>query len=238
MSKGMGILCGVAALSLVLGVPEARADAPAPAQRTRPASPAAGAPADQSAPAVEGGLLRGPATVPAHWSRNRLPGHHPGRRSLLHRRQGRHPVGHRPPVPRQPLPLAPDLGPQSLHHGRPLDLPRRRPDHPRHQRGGPRRGRHGRGDGRDAGEPTATRPDGRSEGDRTRAHPGHRGDGAPVRSLRRGRPRGREPDRHRLRGRRHQGGLRRPRHPVPEQGRERGREGRGRLHAPPRHLRR
>jgi hypothetical protein len=73
VSKGMGILCGVAALSLVLGVPEARADAPAPARRTRPVSPAAGAPADQSAPAIEGGLLKGPATVPAHWSRNQCP---------------------------------------------------------------------------------------------------------------------------------------------------------------------
>ena len=72
MSKGMGILCGVAALSLVLGV-EARADAPVPVRRSRPASPAAGAPADQSAPAVEGGLLKGPATLPAHWSRNRCP---------------------------------------------------------------------------------------------------------------------------------------------------------------------
>jgi hypothetical protein len=73
VSKGMGILCGVAALSLVLGVPEARADAPAPARRTRPVSQAAGAPADQAAPAVEGGLLQGPATVPAHWSRNQCP---------------------------------------------------------------------------------------------------------------------------------------------------------------------
>jgi hypothetical protein len=70
VSKGMGILCGVAALSLVLGHPEARADAPVPAKRIRPA---AAAPADQPAPAVEGGLLRGPATVPAHWSRNKCP---------------------------------------------------------------------------------------------------------------------------------------------------------------------
>jgi hypothetical protein len=36
-------------------------------------SQAAGAPADQAAPAVEGGLLQGPATVPAHWSRNQCP---------------------------------------------------------------------------------------------------------------------------------------------------------------------
>ena len=72
MSKGMGILCGVAALSLVLGYPEARADAPVPAKKPRPARPAAVAPADKSAP-VEGGLLKGPATIPAHWSRNKCP---------------------------------------------------------------------------------------------------------------------------------------------------------------------
>jgi hypothetical protein len=69
----MGILCGVAALSLVLDVAGARADAPVPTRRARPASPAADAPADQSAPAVEGGLLKGPATLPAHWSRNNCP---------------------------------------------------------------------------------------------------------------------------------------------------------------------
>ena len=72
MSKGMGILCGVAALSLVLGSSETRADAPVPARRPRPAAPAA-APADQPAPAVEGGLLKGPATLPPHWSRNHCP---------------------------------------------------------------------------------------------------------------------------------------------------------------------
>ena len=71
MSKGMGILCGVAALSLVLGSAETRADAPVPATRPRPAAPAA--PADQPAPAVEGGLLKGPATLPPHWSRNHCP---------------------------------------------------------------------------------------------------------------------------------------------------------------------
>ncbi len=73
MSKGMGILCGVAALSLVLGSSEARADAPVPAKRNRPVRPAAAAPADQPAPAVEGGLLKGPATLPPHWSRNHCP---------------------------------------------------------------------------------------------------------------------------------------------------------------------
>ena len=71
MSKGMGILCGVAALSLVLGCAETRADAPVPAARPRPAAPAT-APADQPAP-VEGGLLKGPATLPPHWSRNHCP---------------------------------------------------------------------------------------------------------------------------------------------------------------------
>jgi hypothetical protein len=72
VSKGMGILCGMAALSLVLGSSETRADAPVPAARPRrPAAPVAGAPADQ--PAVEGGLLKGPATLPPHWSRNHCP---------------------------------------------------------------------------------------------------------------------------------------------------------------------
>jgi hypothetical protein len=71
VSKGMGILCGVAALSLVLGASGARADAPVPAKRPRPAAPAGAAPADQ--PAVEGGLLKGPATLPPHWSRNHCP---------------------------------------------------------------------------------------------------------------------------------------------------------------------
>jgi LysM domain len=71
VSKGMGILCGLAALSLVIGHPEARADAPVPAKKPRQATP--GAPADQAAPAVEGGLLKGPATVPPHWSRNHCP---------------------------------------------------------------------------------------------------------------------------------------------------------------------
>ena len=77
MSKGMGILCGVAALSLVLGQADARGDVPAPPKKARPRTPAAIAPADQTAPAPaaapEGGLLKGPATVPAHWSRNHCP---------------------------------------------------------------------------------------------------------------------------------------------------------------------
>src|SRR5580765_871763 len=65
----MGILCGVAALCLVLGSSETRADAPVPAKRPRPPA----APADQPAPAVEGGPLKGPATPPPHWSRNHCP---------------------------------------------------------------------------------------------------------------------------------------------------------------------
>jgi LysM domain len=75
VSKGMGILCGVAALSLVLGMTEARADAPVPAKRrARPVTPAAIAPADQPPPAAAPeGLLKGPATLPAHWSRNHCP---------------------------------------------------------------------------------------------------------------------------------------------------------------------
>jgi len=71
----MGILCGMAALALVLGQTEARGDAPAPAKRkARPATPAAAAPADQPAPAAAPeGLLKGPATLPPHWSRNHCP---------------------------------------------------------------------------------------------------------------------------------------------------------------------
>jgi hypothetical protein len=73
VSKGMGILCGVAALSLVLGHTEARGDAPAPTKRRARPAAAAAAPADQPAPATTEGLLKGPATLPAHWSRNHCP---------------------------------------------------------------------------------------------------------------------------------------------------------------------
>ena len=50
-SKGMGLLCGVAALSLVLGRAEAQ----------------------QTAPPPDTGLKVGPATVPRHWSKYRYP---------------------------------------------------------------------------------------------------------------------------------------------------------------------
>src|SRR5689334_16945032 len=68
----MGILGGLAALSLVLGHASARADAPPPPKRQGLVrTPAAAQPTP--APATEGGLLRGPATVPPHWSRNHCP---------------------------------------------------------------------------------------------------------------------------------------------------------------------
>ena len=54
-SKGIGILCGVAALSLALG--------PAAAQTKPP----------DAAPAAPAGLLTGPASVQAHWSKNKYP---------------------------------------------------------------------------------------------------------------------------------------------------------------------
>ncbi|MGH2578130.1 MAG: LysM peptidoglycan-binding domain-containing protein, partial [Actinomycetota bacterium] len=50
-SKGMGPLCGVAALSLLLGHAEAQ----------------------QTAPPPDSGLQVGPATIPKHWSRYRYP---------------------------------------------------------------------------------------------------------------------------------------------------------------------
>src|SRR5262245_49358593 len=68
----MGMLCGLAALSLVLGHANARADAPPPPPKRSgiARTPAAAA---QPSPAPAEGLLRGPATVPPHWSRNHCP---------------------------------------------------------------------------------------------------------------------------------------------------------------------
>jgi hypothetical protein len=65
------MLCGMAALSLVLGHADARADAPPPAQKPRLVRTPAAQPSPAAGP--EAGLLRGPATVPAHWSRNHCP---------------------------------------------------------------------------------------------------------------------------------------------------------------------
>jgi hypothetical protein len=62
-SKGMGILCGTAALSLVLVHAEAQESM----------TPAAPAPAPAATKAVEPGLLVGPATVAPHWSKYRYP---------------------------------------------------------------------------------------------------------------------------------------------------------------------
>ncbi len=63
-SKGMRILCGTAALSLVLGYAEAQESM----------TPGAAAPAPTAkAQAADSGLLTGPATVAPHWSKYRYP---------------------------------------------------------------------------------------------------------------------------------------------------------------------
>jgi hypothetical protein len=75
--KASGILCGAAALALILVQATVRADAPPPAQR--PARPSLGSVAAsqqgaaEPAPAADSGLQKGPATVPAHWSKNDCP---------------------------------------------------------------------------------------------------------------------------------------------------------------------
>ena len=68
--RAMGILCGSAALSLIL----VQADAMdgTPAQPKAKARPTASTPADE-APAEPGGLLKGPATVARHWSKYQCP---------------------------------------------------------------------------------------------------------------------------------------------------------------------
>ncbi len=64
--RAMGILCGSAALSLILVQADAMDGMP-----VRKAQPAAAA-AD-GAPTEPGGLLKGPATVPRHWSKYQCP---------------------------------------------------------------------------------------------------------------------------------------------------------------------
>jgi LysM domain-containing protein len=66
--RAMGILCGSAALSLILVQAEAMDGMPAQPK----ALPAASAAADE-APAEPGGLLKGPATVARHWSKYQCP---------------------------------------------------------------------------------------------------------------------------------------------------------------------
>jgi hypothetical protein len=68
----MGTLCGMAALSLLLGHADVRGDAPPPAKRPSLVRAPAAQPTPAAAPDTTG-LLRGPATVPAHWSRNHCP---------------------------------------------------------------------------------------------------------------------------------------------------------------------
>jgi LysM domain-containing protein len=60
VSKATGLLCGAAALSLVLVHAEAQDLNPAPAQSPAPAAP-------------DSGLLTGPATIAPHWSKYKYP---------------------------------------------------------------------------------------------------------------------------------------------------------------------
>ena len=66
--RAMGILCGSAALSLILVKAHGMDGMPVKPQ-ARPAA----APAADEAPAEPGGLLKGPATVPRHWSKYQCP---------------------------------------------------------------------------------------------------------------------------------------------------------------------
>jgi LysM domain len=66
--RAMGILCGSAALSLILVKAHGMDGMPVKPQ-PRPAA----APAADEAPAEPGGLLKGPATVPRHWSKYQCP---------------------------------------------------------------------------------------------------------------------------------------------------------------------
>ena len=182
-----------------------------------------------AAPAARGAvreLQTGPATIAQPLVQVQVPGVHPRGRHLLHHRSGRHALGPLQALPGQPLPLAADLGPEPVHHRRPLDLSRR-PADPAQGRAGHRprgRGRGGVGDGAD-GEGTARAGVGATAGGDV-LYPAIEEMALQCAPLHRRRPRGREPARHRLRARRDQDRLRRPRHPVPEQGQQRGRQGR------------
>ena len=72
------------------------------------------------------GLQTGPATVAQHWTKNTsYPDDRPRGDRLPHRGARGHPLGPGQPLPPEPVPLAPDLGREQAHHGRPLDLPGR-----------------------------------------------------------------------------------------------------------------
>ena len=66
--RAMGILCGSAALSLILVQVDAMDGMPAPPKPRPAVSPAA-----EEAPGQPGGLLKGPATVARHWSKYQCP---------------------------------------------------------------------------------------------------------------------------------------------------------------------
>lgn len=66
--RAMGILCGSAALSLILVQADAMDGMPA-----QPKARPAGLTAADEAPAEPGGLLKGPATVARHWSKYQCP---------------------------------------------------------------------------------------------------------------------------------------------------------------------
>ena len=171
--RAMGILCGVGRT-----VPDPREGAwdgrrcprrPSPVRAARGGrgrGPRRGA----------GGLLKGPATVPRHWSKYQCPDDIPDGATYYIVVKGDTLWDISQALPAQSLPLAADLEREPVHHRRPLDLSRRRADHPggraRHRprrRGRGRRSRGGEGCGRERG---AVRAGGRS------AHPRDRGDGA------------------------------------------------------------
>jgi LysM domain-containing protein len=64
--RAMGILCGSAALSLILVQADAMDVMPAQPPARRAAAP-------DEAPVEPGGLLKGPATIPRHWSKYQCP---------------------------------------------------------------------------------------------------------------------------------------------------------------------
>ena len=153
-----------------------------------PARPAAEAARPSSAESVLQRARRpSPRTGPGTSTRRRSPTGPPTTSSSGATRCGTSPGA----VPRQPLPLAADLGPEPVHHRRPLDLPGRPPDHPRRSRWsptGPAR-RVASGEPTEEGMPGPEPP--AASGDVL--YPRHRGDGPAVRPVRGRRARGREP---------------------------------------------
>ena len=91
--------------------------------------------------------------VDDHWTPYRAAHGVSARRPGVHHPEGRHALGARQEVPRQPLPVAAALGEEQVHPGRALDLPGRSS---RHRREG-RRGRGARGAPRTRGAAASAR---------------------------------------------------------------------------------